>query len=237
MPSALSSPAVTQALVRLRASGDAEDEPAKRRVRAREARLGSKVYGSERADLYAGAPLSIAADVGELLHLLVLARRPHRIVEFGASLGVSTIYLAAALQDIGVGSLITTELVPEKARLAQQHLSEAGLGQLVEMRVGDARDTLAALDEEVELLFLDGWNDMYLAVLELLEPLMPTGALVIADMSKDDPELTHYHEHVHRESNGYHSVDLPLDDGVVVSVRARPEGPRLGSPLTRALPE
>jgi len=234
--SALRSPAATQVLARLRATGDAHDEPAKRRVRAREAELGRKVYGRERATLYAGAPLSIAAEVGELLHLLVLARRPRRIVEFGASLGVSTIYLAAALRDVGAGSLITTEFVPEKARLAQEHLSEAGLAQVVEMRVGDARDTLAGLDEEVELLFLDGWNDTYLAVLDLVEPVMPSGALVIADMSPDDLQLARYHEHVHRDSGRYHSVDLPLDDGVVLSVRGRLGEPRLRSP-DRALPE
>lgn len=219
MPSALKSPAVVGVLAQLRAAGEREDEPAKRRVRAREAELGSKIYGRERARLYAGAPLSISAEVGELLYLMAVARRPRRIVEFGASVGVSTIYLAAALQDIGTGSLITTELAPKKARLAHQHLNEAGLARLVEMRIGDACDTLADLDQEVELLFLDGWNDLYLAVLELVQPLLPTGALVIADMTKDDPQLARYHEYVHRESNGYHSVDLPLDDGVVISVR------------------
>jgi len=52
-----------------------------------------------------------------------------------------------------------------------------------------------------------------------VQPLLPTGALVIADLSSDDPELARYHEHVHRESSGYHSIDLPLDDGVVISVR------------------
>lgn len=110
MTSALKSTAVKQVLAQLRAAGEVDDPPAKRRVRAREAELGRKVYGDALASLCGGAPLSIAADVGDLAYLLTVARRPRRIVAFGASLGVSTIYLAAALQDVGSGALITTEL-------------------------------------------------------------------------------------------------------------------------------
>jgi len=72
---------------------------------------------------------------------------------------------------------------------------------------------------DVDLLFLDGWNNLYLAVLDLVEPALCAGALVIADLSAGDPEHDSYRRRMHDPAGGYASVDVPLDAGVVVSVR------------------
>jgi len=219
MTSALRSEPVTRVLARLREAGRLEDEPAKRRVRAREAEAGQKIYGRERADLYGQAPLAVTHEVGELLYVLAAARRPGTVVEFGTSLGVSTIYLASALRDAGAGVVIATEFQPEKAARAAANLAETGLADVVDLRVGDALETLRDLDGPIDLLFLDGWNDLYLAVLTALEPHLRPGALVAADMSKDDPHHDRYRAYVHDPAHGYLSTEVPLDDGVVISVR------------------
>src|SRR5262249_55874042 len=122
MPSALRSDPVTTVLARLREAGRLEDEPAKQRVRAREAEAGRKIYGRERADLYGQAPIAVTHEVGELLYVLASGRRPSTVVEFGTSLGVSTIYLASAIRDAGAGVVITTEFQPEKAARASANL-------------------------------------------------------------------------------------------------------------------
>ena len=121
---------MTNVLDRLHAAAEAEDELAKQRVRAREVELGERLGQAERYELYGDAPLAITREVGELLYMLALSRRARWIAEFGASLGISTIYLAAAVADYGVGSLITTELRPSKAEIAHQNLEEAGLAIL-----------------------------------------------------------------------------------------------------------
>ncbi len=223
MPSALSSEAVQRVLRRLRSVGEAEDPGARERVRAREAELGKNVYGSERARLSERAPLAVTAEVGQVVYALALAARPRLAVEFGGSLGVSTIYLAAALADAGEGRLITTELVAAKAAAARASLAEAGLASLVEHRVGDALFTLADLAGPVDLLFLDGSNDLYVTVLELLEARLAPGALVLADMSAGDPHHDHYRAFV--AGPGWVSVELPLDAGLVLSTRARSRSP------------
>jgi predicted O-methyltransferase YrrM len=211
---------VRRVLERLRRQSEAEDAPAVARMRAHERERGERVYGRERAALYgAAAPLAITPEVGELLYVLALARRPRTTVEFGASLGFSTIHLAAAARDIGAGArVISTEIEPDKATAAVENLAEAGLSDVVDLRVGDALETLRDV-EAVDLLFLDGWNNLYLSVLDLLEPKLSAGALVIADLSEDDPELIPYGERMHDPASGYFSVDVPLDAGVVVSVR------------------
>lgn len=119
--STLRSPTVARVLDRLHAAAGAEDEPAKQRVRAREAQLGVRLAQAERYELYGDAPLAIKREVGELLYVLALSRRTRRVVEFGASLGASSVYLAAAVRDCGGGSLITTELRPSKAGIARRN--------------------------------------------------------------------------------------------------------------------
>lgn len=215
----LHDPAVAAVLGRLRAQADEEDPPAKVRVEVRERELGRKLYGRERADAYGGAPLAISAEVGELLYVLAVARRPQLIVEFGASLGYSTIHLAAGLRDAGGGRLITTELSADKADTAIVNVAQAELDHLVELRVGDALQTLERLDAGVDFLFLDGSNDLYHDVLELVAPRLEPGALVVADLSREDPELERYCAHVLDHASGYLSVRVALDDGVVISTR------------------
>jgi predicted O-methyltransferase YrrM len=211
--------AVAVVLARLRAQADAEDAPAKVHVQAREREIGHKIYGRERVDAYGGAPLAISAEVAQLVYVLAVARRPRTVVEFGASLGYSTIHLAAALRDAGGGRLITTELSADKAGAAAVNIAQAGLDDVVELRVGDALDTLAGLDADVDFLFLDGSNDLYRGVLELLAPRLALGALVVADLSAGDPELERYRAHMLDPGSGYVSVQVPLDDGVVISTR------------------
>jgi predicted O-methyltransferase YrrM len=170
------------------------------------------------ADCLKDAPLAITRQVGELLYALALGRRACLIVEFGTSLGASSIHLAAAAHDSG-GALVTTEIQAEKAHVAGENLAAAGLRDVVEIRVGDALQTLEELPGAVDMLFLDGWNKLYLPVLQLVEPRLAPNALVVADYSKDDPTLVPYQDYVRDPSNGYFSTLLPLDDGVEVSVR------------------
>jgi predicted O-methyltransferase YrrM len=203
-------------LDRLEREGAERDEAGKRRVRAREAELGHRVYGGERAALYGTAPIAVTREVGTLLYLLARASGGRTVVEFGASLGFSTIHLAAGARDAGAGRVVTTEFDATKAALARANLAEAGLADVVELREGDATTTLRGLGGPVGLLFLDGWNDLYVDVLELVAPVLAPGALVVADLSAGDPACDAYRAHV---ADGWTSVLVPLDAGVVVSAR------------------
>jgi predicted O-methyltransferase YrrM len=212
----LASEPVARVLAELQRLAELEDPPAKERVLQRERELGRRVWGKERAEAYGGAPLSVTPEVGELLAVLVVARRPRTIVEFGASFGYSTIHLAAAARDVGSCRVITTEIEPSKVEAARGNIAAAGLDDLVELRAGDALTTLSDVPE-VDLLFLDGWNNLYEPVVELLQPRLSPGALVIADLSSDDPDQVTFVEHMRAPDNGYVTVEIPLDAGVVVS--------------------
>jgi predicted O-methyltransferase YrrM len=161
--------------------------------------------------------ICVPREVGDLLATLVCATRARTVVEFGTSFGVSTTFLAAALRDNGAGRVITTELEPTKAAVAAANLRRAGLDDLVDLRVGDALETLADLPE-VDLLLLDGWSELYLPALRVVEPRLRPGALVIADDTDMLPDtLAGYLAHV--RGAGYRSQHLPLGDGLEISLR------------------
>lgn len=208
---------VQAVLQRLRSQGQQHDEDAKRRLAEARSHSGSPTEAIKRAEICAQAPIAVTEDVGQLLYTLARVRAPHLAVEFGCSLGSSTLYIAAALADNGHGRLITTEIHPAKARAAVANLAQAGLADLVEMRVGDALHTLDRLDQPVDMLLLDGWNDLYLPLLTLLEPQLAPDALLVADLSADAPDLLPYLAHVRDSDSAWTSITIPLDASVELS--------------------
>src|SRR6266567_912697 len=125
--------------------------------------------------------IPVSPEGGRLLYALIRAARPATVVEFGTSFGISTVHLAAAVRDNGTGRVVSTELSAAKAARAAANLAEAGLSGWVTILPGDARQTLATLDAPVAFVLLDGWKDLYLPVLRLLEPRLTPGALILAD--------------------------------------------------------
>lgn len=165
--------------------------------------------------------IPVSPDAGRFLYALVRGSLPGTVIEFGTSFGISTIYLAAAVRDRGTGRVITTELHAGKAEQAREHLREAGLLDVVDVRVGDALETLKDQRRGVSVLFLDGWKDLYLPVLQLLEPALLPGAIVAADDLDLFPvPLKPYVDYVRDPANGYVSVTVPIGDAIELSTRA-----------------
>ena len=81
---------------------------------------------------------------------------------------------------------------------------------------GDALQTLADVPGPVGLALLDGWKDLTLPVLRLLEPKLAPGALVAADDSSF-ANMADYLAYVRDPANGYISVSFPVEDGVELS--------------------
>jgi len=175
----------------------------------------------ERAALLGNAFIPVDPHAGRLLYALARGCAPGTFIEFGTSFGISTIYLAAAVRDRGAGRVVTTEMHAGKANRAREYLREAGLLDFVDLRVGDALETLEDVTPGVSLVFLDGWKNLYLPCLKLLEPKIQPGALVIADDVDLFPDaLRPYLDYVRDASGGYVSVKLPVGDAMELSVRA-----------------
>ena len=167
------------------------------------------------------AYIPVDPDQGKFLYVTARVLNAKRIVEFGTSFGISTIYLAATARANG-GNVIGTELVPEKVNAARANVAQAGLAQFVDIREGDAMKTLSTIDEPIDLLLLDGWKDIYLPMVKMLTPKLRAGAAVIADnVFTFKTALRPYVAHMQNRENGFDSVTLPLGHGMEYSMRTK----------------
>jgi predicted O-methyltransferase YrrM len=154
-------------------------------------------------------PLAVSRETGVLLYMLARSCKARTVVEFGTSFGISTLHLAAALRDNGGGLLIASEFESSKVALARENLRAGGLLDLVELREGDALQTLARdLPDSIDLVLLDGAKALYPEVLSLLESRLQSGALIIADNADHSPE---YLARVRGGGHGYLSVPFAED--------------------------
>jgi predicted O-methyltransferase YrrM len=176
---------------------------------------------AERSEAAQDLYIPISAEAGQLLYALARASRPETVVEFGTSFGISTIYLAAAVADNGSGRVLTTELSRRKVEAAASNLREAGVDGPVTILPGDALETLADVPGPVGLVLLDGWKDLCLPVLRLLEPRLSPGALVVADDITFE-SMAGYLGYVRDPANGYVTVAFPVEDGMEVSCWTEP---------------
>jgi predicted O-methyltransferase YrrM len=160
--------------------------------------------------------MPVSHEGGRLLYALVRASRPETVVEFGTSFGISTIFLAAGVTDNGSGRVVTTELSGKKAEAARSNLAEAGVAAAVTVLEGDALQTLAGVPGPAGLVLLDGWKDLYLPVLHLLEPRLAPGAAVVADDSSF-ASVSDYLAYVRDPANGYVTVEFPVGDRMEIS--------------------
>jgi predicted O-methyltransferase YrrM len=181
----------------------------------------ASMSAQERADALSDIYMPVTPEAGRLLYALVRAARPSTVVEFGMSLGISAMHLAAAVRDNGHGRVVTTELSAAKVAAAKKTFTQTGLADLITVLEGDALATLPTLDGAVDFVLLDGWKELYLPIIGLLEPRLSPGTLVVADnteLAGTEP----YVDYVRDPDNGYVSVNFPVreSDSMEISCRA-----------------
>ena len=164
--------------------------------------------------------LNITPDTGRLLWILVQAARATRILEVGTSNAYSTIWLADAARATG-GHVITLERNPDKVRLARENLARAGLADRVELREGNAAETLAGLTGPFHFVFLDADRANYSAYLDLALPKLQPGGLLVADnVISHAQDLADYLARV-KSNPALFSVTVPVGKGEEISLKLR----------------
>ena len=173
--------------------------------------------------------IPVSREQGALLYLIGRSIQAHRVVEFGSSFGISTIYLATAVMDNlqenpgAEGTVIGSEMEPHKHDIATQNLKEAGLSNFAKILFGDALETFQTVKGPVDLVLLDGWKELYLPVVKLLKPILRPGAVVMADnIFTFKRALTPFVEYMQSGTNGFLSTTLRISDGFEFSVFQSP---------------
>jgi len=163
--------------------------------------------------------LAVGPATGQLMNLIIKETESKTILEIGTSYGYSTLWLAEAARETG-GRVITLELHASKQEYARERLSRAGLATFVDFRLGEATESLAQLDTNVDFVLLDLWKDLYVPCFNLFYPRLNPGAIVVADnMLYPDSTRIHasaYRKHV-RSHADIQSILLPVGSGLEVT--------------------
>jgi len=156
---------------------------------------------------------------GRLLETLVWIGRPRLVVELGTYSGYSALFMAGALPEDG--RVITCELDPGRAAFAREHFDDPR----IELREGPALETLAGIDEPVDLAFIDADKGGYPDYYEALVPKLSERGLIVADNTLHgggalEGDLMHdFNERVMADARTV-CVMLPVRDGVTLIRRA-----------------
>ena len=124
--------------------------------------------------------LSISKEQGADLQQLIKENNFKNIVEFGTSFGISTLFLALGVIETK-GQIVTTELIESKAKKAVENFNKAGVNDFIEVRIGDALETLKGHNKPIDLLLLDGWKDLYLPIFRMLESKFHEKTIIYVD--------------------------------------------------------
>jgi caffeoyl-CoA O-methyltransferase len=139
---------------------------------------------TEQSIIASGIPqISVSPNQGKLLHILARLCNAKKILEIGTLGGYSTIWMARALPE--KGSLITLEIDPKHAEVAQKNFIRCGLASKINIRLGKAIELLPQLENEeagpFDMIFIDADKPPYLEYFQWALKLSKPGTLILAD--------------------------------------------------------
>ena len=171
----------------------------------------------------------VARTTGQFLFALVAPETDCEVLEIGGSRGYSTIWLAAGVRYLG-GRVLSLESDPAKVEAWRRNIEEAGVEDTAELIEGDAFETLAAIDDVFDVVFIDAEKEQYEALFDLARPKVEPGALIVADNVLSHEETLGAYTRARQADRTLESLTIPLDRGLELSVVLRQAPPALPDP-------
>ena len=187
----------------------------------------------EKEALADGVPI-IRKEMGNLLKVLLLLKRPQKILEVGTAVGYSSILMS---ENMPQNCRITTiENYEKRIPVAKNNFKRAGKEEVITLLEGDAMDILKELDGTYDFIFMDAAKGQYINFLPELLRLMPAGGLLISDNVLQEGDIvesrygvTRRNRTIHTRMREYiytltHAEQLetsivPIGDGITLSVK------------------
>ena len=159
----------------------------------------------------------VARSTGQFLFALVAPQTDCAVLEVGGSRGYSTIWLAAGVRYLG-GRVLSLESDPRKCEAWRQNVAEAGLDDWAELVEGDAHETLPAIEDVFDVVFLDAEKEDYESLFQLARGKVEPAALFVADNVLSHVDALGAYSRARQEDPTLESVTVPLDRGLELSV-------------------
>jgi predicted O-methyltransferase YrrM len=162
----------------------------------------------------------VARPTGQFLFALVAPQADCEVLEIGASRGYSTLWLAAGVRYLG-GRVLSLEHDPVKIEGWRHNIAEAGLDEWAELQPGDAVDTIPAVDDVFDVVFLDAEKEQYEELFGLVRTKLEPAAIIVADNVLSHQETLGAYSRARQADPTLESVTVPLDRGLEISVILR----------------
>jgi predicted O-methyltransferase YrrM len=163
---------------------------------------------------------AVAPSTGRFLFSFVAPQWDAEVLEIGASRGYSSIWLGAGARYLG-GSVLSLEQDPDAAERWRRNVAEAGLEGWVELVEGDAFESLRAIEDVFDVVFLDAEKEDYDALFTLARKKLEPGAVVIADNVLSHRETLGAYSEARQNDPTLSSVTVPLDRGLEITAVLR----------------
>jgi len=166
--------------------------------------------------------MSVGALEGAFLRFLVAMKQPRVVLEIGVFTGWSSIEMARALPP--GGRIIACDANGETTAIARRYAAEMGVADVIDYRIGNAFETIEALGEIFDLVFIDARKPDYVDYYEAVLPKLAPGGIILADntlsaLAENEP-IARFNRYV-LEDDRVECVLVPIRDGVTL-IRRRP---------------
>ena len=162
----------------------------------------------------------VAPTTGRFLFSFVAPQTDCEVLEIGGSRGYSSIWLAAGVRYLG-GRVLSLESDPTKVETWRANVEEAGLTEWAELVEGDAFETLPAIDDVFDVVFLDAEKEQYEQLFAEARTKLQPGAVVIADNVLSHEDTLGAYSRARQSDPTLESVTVPLDRGLELSAVLR----------------
>jgi predicted O-methyltransferase YrrM len=163
---------------------------------------------------------AVARTTGQFLFSVVAPQTDCEVLEIGGSRGYSTLWLAAGVRHFG-GRVLSLESDPAKCEAWRRNIADAGLEEWADLLEGDALETIPAIPDVFDVVFIDAEKEQYEELFERARRKVEPGALFVADNVLSHVEALGAYSAARQADPTLESVTVPLDRGLELSVVLR----------------
>ena len=166
----------------------------------------------------------VSDEVGRFLNLQARLIHAKKIIEIGSSIGYSSLFFGEAMTHTG-GKLYTIESHKERSEMARAHIEEAGLQEVIHLIRGHAPEHIPLEDPDtkesfagtLDMVFLDCIKKHYMDCIKVVEPVLRSGGLIIADNVVSHGDAMEDFLNYMENSEAFVSTVIPLGTGLLLA--------------------
>lgn len=176
----------------------------------------------------------IRKEMRSFLKVLLMIKRPMRILEVGAAVGFSSILMSEYMPE--GGHITTIENYDKRIPIARANFKRAGKEEQIDLIEGDALEVMRGLERPYDLIFVDAAKGQYIHYLPEVMRLLGTDGVLVSDNVLQEGDIIESRFAVERRNRTIHSrmreylyelkhhdqlqtSIIPLGDGVALSVK------------------